>query len=361
MGMLSCREKTMKSKNLRLLIIAICGIVIVTEAILFGIIFGKKSAATAKEEPVQEEKDKIYIVKRVVQWTTPSTTATLRYDEFGRITEIVKNGHFREALPGSDSDYGIRIENYFYDNDGKLVKASYKENDSEWEEDETVCVNKVLRVDYHGGVYYYNLSPGAVSQSVSADSDEKVTNLNDVDPEKYDEEGRLIEKEYKLGTLVKGRHSYFTYEGNTVIREDYDKNGEMMRVCRFEFDDWGRLVLAKTTKEDQETEVYEYGYDENDNIILQKYWGTKVGGDYRTQYSYDENGNLLTIEKYEKSRGIISEEARKYKTFIVKEEYLTEDERKSFGLTYNPSLIAEKETTVNFVSWNLADDYSIMY
>ena len=171
----------------------------------------------------------------------------------------------------------------------------------------------------------------------------------------------MIEKEYKLGTLVKGRHSYFTYEGNTVIREDFDKNGEMMRVCRFEFDDWGRLVLAKTTKEDQETEVYEYGYDENDNIILQEYWGTKVGGDYRTQYSYDENGNLLTIVKYEKSRGIISEEARKYKTFIVKEEYLTEDERKSFGLAYNPSLIAEKETTVNFVSWNLADDYIIMY
>ena len=346
----------MKSKNLRILIIAICGIVIVTEAILFGLIFGKKSAAPAKEDSVQEEKDKVYIVKRVVQWTTPDTTATYQYDEYGRITEIVKEGRLRDYYPVFSSDFGIRIERFLYNNEGKLMKASYNNNDTEWEDDEDACAKKVLKVDSHGGVYYYNRSPlTAVEYTVPVTNIDSIY-LNDLNSEKYDAEGRLIKKEYGSG-LVAGRHSNFTYDGSTIIREDYDGDGKMIRICRFEYDYWGRLVLAKTTKNDRDTDAYSYVYDVHGNLICEDHWGTEAPGNYQIRYSYDEKGNLLKLVKYDKSEGTIWEETREYELVIMEEEYLTDEERKSFGLSYDPDMIEEKKTQINIESWNIKDEY----
>ena len=349
----------MKRKTLRILIIALCVVVIAAEAILVAVVFKKKDSDSAKEEKTE----RLYKVKRVVEWTNtnPDTTATYTYDEHGRITEIIKNGRFRETFPGSDSDLGVRTEQFFYDESGKLVKAMYKENESEWEDDEQKCANKILRIDKHGGVYYYPSSvPGTAIQFSIENTEMKVIDMSNENPERYDEDGRLIEKEYTFG-VASGRHSYFSYDGNIVRREDFDKNGELMRTCRFEYDDWGRLVLAQTSKAGSMTEAYKYTYDSKDNLICEEYWGTRVQSYYTTRYSYDAKGFLLEYTKEERDRGIIVKETRKYEEFLVREEDLTNEERKRFGLPYDQNMIEEKKLIIDMVSWNITDDWVIMY
>lgn len=349
----------MKSKTLRILVVAICSVVLVAEAFLLTAVLGKNDAARANAADTSEAGGKIYKVKRLIQWTTPDTTATYQYEECGRIVEIIKEGRFRETLPNLSSNYGTYIEHFYYDESGTLVKISHRQNNDEWEE-EVPEAHEYLTTDGHGGVDY--IWPGAIrwNSFTVRNGMTVVVDLSETEYEQFDEDGRLVEKGYNTD-LLPDRCSCFTYDGNTVIRTDYKEDGEVLRVCYFTYDDWGQLISAKTTKNGYNTETATYTYDDDGNLVLEDHWSTSWHGVYQIQYVYDGKGNLLKSVRVEGATGETREEIRTYEEFFVPEEYLTDDERKSLGLTYREEWVTERKPLMDLESWNLTDDLQIIY
>ena len=348
----------MKRKTLRILIIALCVVVITAEAVLLTMIFKKKSTKQTKKNNTLESVGRLYAVKRLVRWTKtePETTATYTFDEYGRIKEIVTDGHFRETLPDSASNYGIRRERYYYDESGQLVKISSKVNDEKWVDEEVIIPIKKLTTDSHGGVYYNDLFLWKFGfQYVLSDSGTIVIDIDKENPEQYDKDGRLIEKDYNAGS-GSGRRSYFTYEENAVIRKDYYENDVLIRICRFEYDYKGRLIKAIATKDGYNTDIITYEYDEDDNLVREDHRGKNTS--FQEQYIYDEDGFLYRIKEFGTS---IVEENREYEMFLVGEDYLTDEERMRLGLPYDEDMIKEKGPQLDIKSWRLTDDELVLY
>lgn len=348
----------MKSKTLRILVVAICSIVIIAEAVLLAVIFGKKSNTVKAEDGT----DGYYPVKRVVRCTTRDMVKEYKYDKYGRLMEVYTNGLLRQTLPLLRSGFGERRELYFYDASGKLVRVQYTENESEWEAGEEECKGMILINDTHGGVSYMsspNFALGPTYQIVYMD-EESMTELIPDNPESYGEDGRIIEKEYRYG-FITGRRSRFTYDGNTVYRTDYDDEGKVFRTCRFEYDNHGRLVLAAEEKNGHDTDVIRYEYDAKGNLIVEDHQGNETHKNYQIRYTYDQKGNLLKEEEDETYGENFVKEEREYETVLVKEEYLTDEERKSLGLSYDPAWVEEDKPLLDIKSWNLTDDLKIIY
>lgn len=349
----------MKSKSFRILIVAVCGLVIVVEAVLFALIFGEKSERS--DDTKQKETTGFYKVKRVVRWTNPDATATYQFDDLGRITETVTEGRLRKTYPDFSSNYGFSNVRYYYDDEGKLAKITYTKNDEGW--DQNNCNDMMLATDSGGGVYY---DFGTVLETVNrywgtAFIDREDGTVEQLyDQVRYDDNGRLVEIISPTRWKEKERRRCFSYEGKTVIRTDYNMDGELIRTCRFERDDWDRLVSAEMIKNGFVTESYKYSYDSVGNLVLIDHWGTQAGADYQKEYFYDRQGNLLKYLIKEQNPEHVWKENREYREFFVKEEYLTDAERKMLGLPYDPAGVRETRL-IEPISWNFYEDELIVY
>ncbi|MBO4324308.1 MAG: hypothetical protein J5845_02750 [Lachnospiraceae bacterium] len=341
----------MKSKNLRILVIAVCTVVIVAEAVLLAVIFGKKRTAVKAEDNAGT----YYLVKRVTRYTTPETDKEYKFDDYGRIKEIAVKGQIRKTLPDFSSNYGNYRERFFYDASGNLVRIEYVENGEEWHDDENRCRIAQLRTDFNGGVYYH-IPVWGCGYAYSILSDETAAE----DREIYDAQDRLSEKQYNTG-LAKGHSSCFTYDGNTVLRTDFNDNWEELRTCRFEYDDWGRLVLAAEAVNGYDTKIIQYEYDAGGNLITEDYWDNAPYQKYQIRYTYDKDGSLLKAVQDDIYSGLVVIEEREYAMVLVKEEYLTAEERRELGLPYDPALIEKEDELINTESWCLTDDLDIIY
>lgn len=360
----------MKSKTLRILIVSVCGVVLIAEAILLAAVLGRKNPVQAKGGS-----SSFYRVERTIKCTTSDGTRMYYYDCYGRIREIISDGMIEFTLPVLSSDFGTSHIIYFYDDEGRLIRIHHAVNDSEWDDGEDACRGVVWVTDSHGGVINaftadaFEGTPRAYTSGFFGGLDLYGMNLEEATAGSfgkaeytYDEAGRIIKRIYRDGDS-RERHSYFQYDpaGNPVRRTDAFPSGEVIRICRFEYDDYGRLTNAKVTVKGFTKQEYSIEYDSFGNVTRMASQGDESYERYEILSTFDADGRLKETVHIEADGTKETVEVRDYGTFLVKEEYLTEQEKKELGLTYDPDLIAEEKRLINPYYWHFTDDFGIIY
>ncbi|MBO4696309.1 MAG: RHS repeat protein [Lachnospiraceae bacterium] len=348
----------MKSKTMRILVVAVCSVVLIAEAILMAVVFGGKSPAKAKERT-----SAYYRVKRTVRCVTSDGTREYHYDRYGRIREILSEGMIRFTLPYFNSNFGTSRISCFYDASGKLIRIHHVSNESEWDDAEDVCEGIVWVTDSHGGVstaYISDFYGGWDLYGMNLEANE--AGMLGETEYSYDEDGRIIKRILKTGDTME-RQCFFQYdeEGNLIRRTDTYPTGEVVRICWYEYDDCGRLIHAKVSGKGSADRECSFEYDARGNRTRVSSFGNEFYARYEITSTFDADGYLIESIRTESGGTAELIERREYETILVKEEYLTDSERKELGLSYDPDRILEEKQLINPMYWCFTDDFGIMY
>ncbi len=228
------------------------------------------------------------------------------FDGEGRILRYINDG-FRSA-------FAKRIE-YEYDDYGSLIRETCY--DPEWQGG-----NERYRIEYS----YVKENNGDLAGYVECEYKEGDTLSRCTE---YDGKG-VLQKE----TIYSEGRIYSEYErfGNRMEKIIYDAEGNILNRQEEEYDDAGNLTLRAEYNAEGEIEVFE-GYECDTYMVVYHYWTyeneyddnghlvRRVGYDYEGnesdiwEYVYDEAGNLLTKKFADRDvtkEGFTEEEAYEY-------------------------------------------------
>lgn len=138
----------------------------------------------------------------------------------------------------------------------------------------------------------------------------------------YDENGIMTEKSDANGYVYKYDHNAH----GLVIREERYKNGELLNVCEYAYNKYGRVALCINNSNSYTS--YEYNERGNPTRITRV---DKDGTDHITEYVYDSAGRLITETKTEPG-------------YITTETYVFTDDGKL--LTYTKTFTDDKGNPV---------------
>ncbi|MBO4399903.1 MAG: hypothetical protein J5795_07225 [Lachnospiraceae bacterium] len=310
---------------------------------------------------------------------TQCTEYTRNPDDGNSVTEVLKNGlgHVlsstlyeywengrTKSIVRDNEDDIYLVERYFYREDGKPERTELFTREGK------TCIE----------TYRYNILGQIVSRvsTVEDETEQEYSYTYDgslkteiissygivTDKNVYDYEDRLLEsydmygsgfclvmkKEYEGKNCVKVT-DYVPQTGKeqSVTEWKYDGNGNLLgktvSVCpesewittetdEYEYDADGRLIGERAVYRTIDGEIrstYEYVYLEKDKILSM--FGFDGNGEKtaETHCTYDEAGNCLSETKWYQGEDPI-EYRYAYEAFDLTEEYLTEEDRKAFGL-----------------------------
>ena len=204
--------------------------------------------------------------------------------EDGRLVQEIRSEYYADSYDGT-VDQTTTEYTYKYDGAGRLIQKAYTENriesgpDGERESSSSYVENYYY--DNNGNVIRAERSEGSASQENRA--------------------GR--EYLYENGLLVSMPDEYF-YEKKYY----YDEKRRIIRIeddfdTRFYYDDAGKLVKeVKQDKEDGETYITIFRYDEKGRLDHLEF-AEKPSLTYRLRY--DGNGNPIKIEAYDPVSGAV--------------------------------------------------------
>lgn len=244
-----------------------------------------------------------------------------------------------ERVERISKDHVISNETYLYDEQRRLVSRAVSDEEG---------TEREYAYTYEGSLKTETISSyGIVTDKNVYDSEDRLI-------ESYDMYGDgfclVMKKEYSGKNCVKVT-DYVPQTGKeqSVTEWKYDENGNLLRktaaVCpenewittesdEFEYDADGRLIGEKSYYWDiagNLREKFESVYLEKDKLLSTV--GIDGKGDKFAEYhnTYDEAGNCLSETKWYQGEDPV-EYLHAYQAFDVTEEYLTEEERKAFGL-----------------------------
>ncbi len=226
------------------------------------------------------------------------------YDDFGN---VIKETHFQ----GKSEAY---VHEYGYNSNNQLVFESRSSETSD---------NKDYYVyDENGNVIKHTNTIGARYSSVTENT--------------YDSKGKVIHSHYKNneGDVIVSDYEY-AYDGKgNLIKEVYKQDGKM-DVTEYTYDFNGNLIMIVNTKnygEDySQRHISEYKYDRYGNTTKYTYRDGKGGG-YEYEYEYDEYGNVIK-RIYTDSQGKVETVTVEYKKVYIPFE-LSEEIMEIFDLNY---------------------------
>jgi len=189
---------------------------------------------------------------------------------------------------------------------------------------------------------------------------QKVTNLFEETDEtidfEYDENQRLL-REYIHYTNERVLHQSYEYDqtgnlttiiyyhdgeehsrdcssyddkGNNIIREQYDKDGELLEAETFEYNDNGEIIKIMFAYSEYDEQIDEYKhhkktrlnkYDQNNRLISEVY----LDENYSLNYTYDEKGRVSETSRFENER-VVERHIKKYDTddHIIEEKFISD-------------------------------------
>lgn len=151
----------------------------------------------------------------------------------------------------------------------------------------------------------------------------------------FDERGKIIlsvTKKYFPDSIVRVIQNH---TGNVSLTDIYKLNNNKLPellsdslgniLCKYYYNETGKLSKVEVFRKDKTTDKYEYTYDEINNNLMSL--TRKLNGDIENIYLYVENNNVLQIKSYNPaSHAIINNQLFTYnsKNQIIKEILISE-------------------------------------
>ena len=309
-----------------------------------------------------------------------SSHETWAYDENGNEIEYISYdeiGHTEEKREREYDTNGNKIKEIKYDEDGKIVYRIEVEYDTVGNEIkyETYnkygeCTIKIIKdYDEHGNItghvrydddeniivneeYEYDENDNEIKY-VSYSEDMTVESCEE---RAYDENGNEIKYVIQRnGVITYWRENEYDAHGNEISVLDYDSEGGIDFMTKYEYDESGRKIYENTEYKDGHAykRIYEYDDDKNEEKIIYV-WRDKTGQETCqaiVEYAYDENKN---ITKY----ACIRYDEEKEPTSLRWEREYDEDGRKAAFYFYDNEQTASYQSKTEYDEKGLEIEYT---
>ena len=330
----------MKRKNLIIVIVCLCAVILAGEVLLLLHVFGKGDRERSASESGEKEKqpsEKLYVVLREKEIKIDYTTYTFTRDDNGNVIrlEIHEDEHYVHYLPGPGGHTvpeTVIYKDYSYDEEGNFLNVTTRNKNEGEEIDEHIALEITSSgISVENGVVFRKPILGGYNYGIRLYPREE-----DLDCER-DRDGRVVKAThcYEDGTIAAVCTFQYTKFGRIGYAEADWQNGKKLQVY-FEHDSFGMPVRMSS-------------YYENKQLKGEIRWKyEEISGEERLTEIFRNNEN----EPYAKI---------KYEPVVVPERCLTENEKEELGLPFDETLIVDPDVIYDPENWWPGDERYIVY
>ncbi|EOS35195.1 YD repeat (two copies) [Lachnospiraceae bacterium M18-1] len=238
---------------------------------------------------------------QTIRYTYDSTGNVIREFEL----EYDSNGNtIRERFFSPDSQYES-VDEYEYDNDGKVIKKRtmaytlgeaydyYEEYDYTYDDDRIKRIDRYNSDMNTGGSKHtggmeleYDSSGRLIQCREEYPFDDKIVDFNSAADSTL-----VVSYEVEDCNIVGIREEECDRNGRLLAIRDYNSDGEVECLQKYDYDSRGhcikRSIICYSALEETQREVYEYEYDSDDQLKVERYYDREGNLNYEITMEYE--------------------------------------------------------------------------
>ena len=329
----------MKRKNLIIVIVCLCAVILAGEVLLLLHVFGKGDRERSASESGEKEKqpsEKLYVVLREKEIKIDYTTYTFTRDDNGNVIrlEIHEDEHYVHYLPGPGGHTvpeTVIYKDYSYDEEGNFLNVTTRNKNEGEEIDEHIAwAITTSGISVEKGLVFREFLLGGYERGISYFSKDE-----DVECER-DRDGRI----------VKAIHC--------------DNDGIVDTVCTFQYTEFGRIEYAEADWQNGKKLQVHFEHDSfGMPVRMSSYYENKqLKSEIR--WKYEEFSGVERLTEVYRNNESEPYAQIKYEPVAVPERFLSENEKEELGLPFDEALM-DKSDVIDPEQWWPGDERYIVY